>query len=126
MSERIEFTLVSDDDSPELLAEDSTSLLDELSQLDFEAIDRPPSGSAPPGTRVADPVTLATLAAVFSSPAVIAAAVDVAKSWLMRRQRGSIKIKVGKDEIAISAASSKEQEALVADFVARHRVTTDG
>jgi hypothetical protein len=126
MSDSVEFTLASDGDSPETLAEDSTSLLDELSQLDFESIDRPPSGSAPPGTRVADPLTLATLAAVFSSPAVIAAAVEVAKSWVVRRRRGSVKIKIGKDEISLSAASSKEQEALVADFVARHTGTKDG
>lgn len=111
--------LVVDDLDPMAASEASDSLLEELSGLDFDQLDR--AGGPPvPGTRSAGLVAAGTLVGLLSSPLVLKTAVDVVKSWLMRRERGSVTIICGEDELTLSNPSRADQEALVATFVKKH------
>ncbi len=126
MNQRVEFTIIEDGADAEQLSGDSDLLLTELRELDFDDVNRPAAGAAPTGTRTGDVATIASIVAIVSSPAVLQTATEVVKSWLVRRTRGSVRIKVGDDEIEISAASTGEQRLLIAEFLARHRVANHG
>ncbi|WP_067845186.1 hypothetical protein [Nocardia lijiangensis] len=126
MREQVEFCLVDDGADPELLSEDSNLLLAELLELGLEDLDRPVIGTAPAGTRAGDVTTVASIVATVSSPAVLQMATEVAKSWLVRRERGSIRIKLGEDELEISSVATEEERALVERFLAGRRAADDG
>ena len=108
----------SDDD--QATSEAVESLVEELQQLDFHKLEALPSGPAPVGTRGIDAVTAGSLIGVLSSPLVLKAAIDVIKSWLTRRDRGTVSITIGQDSINLSAASSAEQARLVNSFIEAH------
>jgi hypothetical protein len=126
MSQRVEFTIIEDGVDAEQLSGDSDLLLTELRELDFDGVGRLAARPAPRGTRTGDVATIASIVAIVSSPAVLQTATEVVKSWLVRRTRGSVRIKVGDDEIEISAASTSEQHILIAEFLARHRAANHG
>ncbi|MEV0029776.1 hypothetical protein [Nocardia sp. NPDC050793] len=126
MREQVEFCLVEDGADPELLSHDSGLLLAELHELGLEDLDRPVIGTAPAGTRAGDVTTVASIVAIVSSPAVLQMATEVAKSWLVRRQRGSIRIRLGDDELEISSVATDEERALIERFLAGRRAAGDG
>lgn len=97
----------------------TTSLLDELRLVDIDQLERA-TQPAPPGTRTPDAQTIDTLVAVVSSPIVLQGMVDVVRSWLTRRDRGAVEIKVGTDRLTLSAATAEQQEHLVREFLDRH------
>lgn len=108
------------DEDLQARSEASESLLEELSLLDFDRLERPVEGDRPVGTRAADVATVGTLVGVFSSPIVLRAAMDVVRSWLVRQQGAAVTVTCGKDSIRLAAASPKEQRALVEMFIERH------
>jgi hypothetical protein len=116
---KIELELVVENPDPMAADVAGDSLLDELSLLDFDRLDRA-CASPVPGTRSAGVVAAGTLVGLLSSPMVLRAAVDVVKSWLMRQDRGSVTITCGKDKLTLSNPSRADQEALVAAFVKKH------
>jgi hypothetical protein len=99
--------------------EATMSLLDELRLVDVDRLERAVQ-SAPPGTRAPDAQTIDTLIAVLSSPIVLQGVVDVVRSWLTRRDRGAVQIKIGADSIEVSAATSEQQADLIRAFLDRH------
>jgi hypothetical protein len=101
-------------------SEASESLLDELSLLDFDRLDRLVGVERPAGTRAAGAATVGTLVGIFSSPIVLRAAMDVVRSWLMRQEGAAVTVKCGKDSISLAAATPEEQRALVEMFVEKH------
>ncbi|MEV0343886.1 hypothetical protein AB0H49_33235 [Nocardia sp. NPDC050713] len=111
---------------PERLSWDRDLLLSELRELGFDDIGRPIVDSAPPGTRAGDVTTVASIAAIVSSPAVVQAATEIVKSWLIRRTRGAVRIKVRDCEIEISAASTDEWRRLTAELLAILRAVNHG
>jgi membrane-associated two-gene conflict system component 1 (EACC1) len=94
------------------------SLLDELSLVDIDQLDRA-TKPAPAGTRAPDAQTIDTLIALVSSPIVLQGIVDVVRSWLTRRARGAVEIKIGTDSLKLSAATAEQQEDLVREFLDR-------
>ncbi|MEU2253928.1 hypothetical protein [Nocardia xishanensis] len=126
MREQVEFTVVEVGADPERLSWDRDLLLIELRELDFDDIGRPIVGAAPRGTRAGDVTTVASIAAIVSSPAVVQAATEIVKSWLTRRTRGAVRIKVRDYEIEISAASTDEWRTLIPEFLACLRDANHG
>lgn len=118
MTQEIWFELVGEPDDE--IARSSEHLLAELTELDLESVERAPGVAAPAATRGVDPDAVATLVAVATSPLVLRASLDVARSWLERRVRGTVRVRVGDDEIELTAASAREQRELVRAFVDRN------
>lgn len=98
----------------------SESLLDELSLLDFDRLDRVSGGEPPAGTRGADVTAVGALVGIVSSPIVLRAAMDVVRSWLVRQDGAAVTVKCGKDSIRLAGASTDEQRALVDMFIQKH------
>ncbi|MEV6239228.1 hypothetical protein [Lentzea sp. NPDC051838] len=119
MPREIEFVVVDPDGDALAASEASDGLLEELDRLDFDRLDR--ATTAPdPDTRSGTAMVVGTLVGIVSSPAVVRGAVEVVKSWLQRRERGSVKITCGDDTLEVNAVSKAQQEALVAAFLERH------
>jgi len=107
-------------DDEQATSEAVEGLAEELAQLDFDRLEAAPGGPAPDGTRGVDAVTVGSLVGVLSSPLVLKGTVDVIKSWLARRDRGTVKITIDGDTIELSAASSAEQTRLADLFIQTH------
>jgi hypothetical protein len=123
--EMFELYITVNGDDPAAVESASAYLLDELRDLDFQALERVTDQSRVPGTRAADPATIGTLLAIVSSPVVLRAAVNVIQSWLTRQERGTITLSLRGDTITLSKATSKEQAALVEAYVARNNLSAD-
>jgi hypothetical protein len=102
------------------ISDASTQLLEELSLLDFDQLDRALGEEPIVGTRSADAVAIGALVGLLLSPVALRTALDVVKSWLVRQERGSVTVTYGKDKIVLTAASGAEQEALVEAFLKKH------
>src|SRR5690349_3439063 len=81
---------------PERTEEDLQFLLDELSQIDAESIERESIAPAPPGTR-GDGVNAAAtlLIALGSSGATLPVLLGLVRDWLTRRGAGAVRLKIG-------------------------------
>ena len=107
---------------PERLEEDLRYLLDEVAQLPGTEVHRPDAGPAPPGTRGSAGIELATaVVALGGSGAALPMLVGLVRDWLGRRASGSVRLKIGSDEIELSHASDSLQRQALAEFVDRHR-----
>lgn len=119
MPRKIEFVVVDLDGDALAASAASDGLLEELDRLDFDRLDRATT-TADPDTRSGTAMVVGTLVGIVSSPAVVRGAVEVVKSWLQRRERGSVKITCGDDALELNAVSKAQQEALVQAFLERH------
>jgi hypothetical protein len=117
-----ELELVVDGFEGDLMAvsEASGLLLEELSLLSFDRLDRLAEGKREAGTRAADPATVGTLVGLFSSPIVLRAAVDIIRSWLIRQKRGSVTITCGQDTLELVDPTRSQQAALIEAFLKKH------
>lgn len=104
---------------PGELDDATVSLLEELRLVDVDRLERA-TEPAPPGTRAPDAQTVDTLVALVSSPMMLQGMVDVVRSWLTRRDRGAVEIKIGMDSLKVSAATGEQQADLVRAFLDRH------
>ncbi|WP_086666806.1 hypothetical protein [Lentzea kentuckyensis] len=120
MPREIEFVVVDEDGDPLAASEASETLLEELDRLGFDRLDRATETTEERGTRSGSVMVVGTLVGVISSPAVVRGAVEVVRSWLVRRERGSVTITCGDDKLELNAVSNAQQEALVKAFLERH------
>ena len=120
MPREIEFVVVDADGDAQAASEASETLLEELDRLDFDRLDRATETTGERGTRSGSVMVVGTLVGLISSPAVVRGAVEVVKSWLVRRERGSVKITCGDDVLELTAVSNAQQEALLKAFLERH------
>ena len=120
MPREIEFVVVDEDGDPLAASEASETLLEELDRLGFDRLDRATETTEERGTRSGSVMVVGTLVGLISSPAVVRGAVEVVKSWLVRRERGSVTITCGDDKLELNAVSNAQQEALVKAFLERH------
>ncbi|MEU1130229.1 hypothetical protein ABZ383_10235 [Streptomyces sp. NPDC005900] len=110
------------DDDREYSEEHLQYLLAELSQLDLTSIDRvllpvPP----PPGTRSSGAVELGALViGLGGSGALLPVLVGLVRDWLDRRRSGTIRIKIGDDEIELATASDEMRQRALEEFLRRH------
>ena len=120
MPREIEFVVVDEDGDLLAASEASDLLLEELDRLDFDRLDRATTTTEEQGTRSGTVMVVGTLVGLVTSPVVVRSAVEVVKSWLVRRERGSVTITCGEDALELTAVSNAQQEALVKAFLDRH------
>jgi membrane-associated two-gene conflict system component 1 (EACC1) len=118
----VELVLDTGDDDPEYVEEQLQYLLAELSQLDLASIDRALSPLPPqPGTRSSGALELGALViGLGSSGALLPVLVSCVQDWLNRRRSGTIRIKIGDDEIELTASSDEMRQRALEDFLRRH------
>jgi len=97
-------------------------LLDELAQLDTESVEREWAGKAEPGTRGTGlDATAAVLIALGSSGATLPVLIGLVRNWLGRRGSGTVRLKIGSDEVELTHTSSAMQQRALDEFLGRHQ-----
>lgn len=113
--------LEGDDDDQERVEEDLQYLIAELNHLPLDQVERVPDGPAPPGTRATGAVELgALLVAVGGSGATLPMLIGLVQDWLARRRSGTIRLKIGSDELELTGASDAMRQRALEDFLSRH------
>jgi hypothetical protein len=111
---KVRVTLVVDEPDEDLL-----DLIDELEALDVDRVEPVSAGLAPKGTRAGEAVQLSALA-VTLGPLLLQGLIVLVQDWLQRRRSGTVRIRVGDDEIELSGASSIAQQQALDAFLSRH------
>jgi hypothetical protein len=110
------------DEDQERTEDDLQYLLGELVQIDGVSIERESAGPAPVGTRAAGvDVASALLIALGGSGATLPVLVGLVRDWLTRRGSGSVRLKIGSDEVELTHASSATQQLVLDEFLSRHQ-----
>jgi hypothetical protein len=118
---RVEISLGSDDGDDEHVNEDQPYLLDELLQIDGVSADLRSPGPAPMGTKSGGSLdTAALVVALGGSGATLPMLVGLARDWLQRRGSGSVRLKIGEDEIEITRTQNSIQQQALDAFLRRH------
>ncbi|MCZ7423681.1 MULTISPECIES: hypothetical protein [unclassified Micromonospora] len=113
--------LEGDDDDREYIEQDLQYLIAELRNLHLDQIERVSEESPPPGTRAAGGVELgALLVAVGGSGATLPMLIGLVQDWLARRRSGTIRLKIGSDELELTGASDAMRQRALEDFLRRH------
>ncbi|MEU5893872.1 hypothetical protein ABZ835_44810 [Streptomyces sp. NPDC047461] len=78
-------------------------------------------GPPPPGTRSTEAVQLgALLLGMGGSGALLPVLASLVQDWLSRRRSGSVRMKIGEDEIELTGASGEMQQRVLQEFLRRH------
>lgn len=91
----------------------------DIQQLDVDAVDFIPEGTAPAGAK-GDPAALASLA-VTLAPIVLKSLFDLVQSWSLRHNNASVTIETGGDKVTLTGSPSKEQLALIQAVLQKHQ-----
>ncbi len=118
----VRLVLDTGDGDQEYAEEQLQYLLAELSQLDLASIERAPSPlPPPPGTRGSGAVELGALViGLGGGGALLPVLVGLVQDWLNRRRSGTIRIKIGDDEIELTATTDEMRKRALEDFLRRH------
>jgi Effector Associated Constant Component 1 len=117
----VHISYVPSDEDAASIGQATESLVQDLSYLDFDRLEPVAAGPAPTGTRAGELVAVGEVAGLLASPAVLGATVSLIGEWLRRRGgSGTVKVKIGEDELELSAATAEQQEALTRKFMAKH------
>jgi len=109
----------------EELAELSLSLRDDLAELDVESVRLARGGPAPPGAKSVDPLELGTLVVTVVSSGTLRALIDTANGWASRRRGGTLRVRIGEDELVLTGVSSDHHERVIEDWLTR-RAAAEG
>lgn len=108
------------DDDPEYAEEQLQYLIEELRGIDLASIDRAPQ-VPPPGTRGTGALELgALLISLGGSGALLPVLAGLVQDWLSRRRSGTVRLKLGDDEIELTAVSDEVQQRALDEFLRRH------
>jgi len=107
------------DADAEEVAELALRLRDALRDIDGAAVELSRSGAPPAGTKAGEAVEWGTLLVQLASSGAMTALISAASAWLARRRSGSIRVKIGDDELELTGASSEQQQRLVDEWLAR-------
>jgi hypothetical protein len=119
---RVRLVLAAQDGDEERTEEELHYLLDELDQVGAASIEREQTGAAPPGTRGAGVNAAgALLIALGGSGATLPVLVALVRDWLTRRGSGTVRLKIGSDEVELTNASSAMQQRALDEFLSRHQ-----
>ena len=118
---QVRLVLDGQDEDRERAEDDLQYLLEDLGQIGVAGIVRqsgtpPPEGARGVGVETAG----AVLVALGSSGATLPVLVALVRDWLMRRGSGTVRLKIGSDEIEVTHASSDVQERALDEFLRRH------
>jgi hypothetical protein len=109
------------------LAELAFRLRDDLQQLDDLSVRLAPGESPDPGAKAGDPVEWGSLVVSAMTSGAVAAVLKTAHVWLLQRRGTSLSVRVGGDELVLTAASGDEQRRVIEDWLARAApATADG
>ena len=118
----VRLVLDPEDGDQEHTEEDLQYLLDELAQIDVASVGRDRVGPAPPGTRGAGvDAAGALLIALGGSGATLPVLVGLVRDWLNRRGSGSVRLKIGSDEVELTHTSTAVQQQVMNEFLSRHQ-----
>lgn len=110
-----------EDNDPEYIEQELQYLMEELRQLDLASIDRAPQGPPPPGTRGPGALELGALViGLGGSGALLPVVASLVQDWLVRRRSGTVRLKLGDDEIELTSASGEVQQRALDEFLRRH------
>jgi hypothetical protein len=115
---RVAIGLDADADAAELYDE-AQGLQQELLDLDVERVEREREGPPPAGARAVDAALVGSLVVTATRQAVQVVAHAVVQ-WVTRRPQRKVKLKIGEDEIELTAVSTEDQRRLLETFLARH------
>ena len=105
---------------PARLEELTTRLRSELLELDVNDVERMSAGSAPDGSKAIELAAIGALIVTMEqSGALVAKVVSTIREWLKRdpEPTRAVKITLGDQTIELTAASSDQQDRLVAEFI---------
>ncbi|PTH90329.1 hypothetical protein C9J60_05060 [Streptomyces sp. A244] len=96
-------------------------LIAELSELDLDSLDRVTRGPPPPGSRSTEAVQLgALILGLGGSGALLPALAAGVQDWLNRRRSGSVRLKIGEDEIELTGMGNEMGQRALEEFLRRH------
>ncbi|HEY1174521.1 MAG TPA: hypothetical protein VGF17_00060 [Phytomonospora sp.] len=116
-------TLVFDDADadPEYVEEQLQLLIAELGENEVDDVARVPGPPPPEGARTGAGVELgALLIGLGGAGATVPVPIGLVRDWLGRRGSGTIRIKIGEDELELGNASKAVQQRVLDDFLRRH------
>jgi hypothetical protein len=102
------------------VAEATLQLRRELLDLDVDAVELPPAGEPPPGSRAVELAALGALVVTVAQSQLLASVVAAVRSWLASSPRRSIKLELGGDVLELAGVSSDEQRRLTDEWLRRH------
>ena len=111
---------VGPDADTEEVAEATAQLRRELLDLDVDAVELPPAGEPPPGTRAVELAALGALVVTVAQSQLLASVVAAVRSWLALSPRRSIKLELGGDVLELTGVSSDQQRRLTDEWLRRH------
>ena len=120
MSSALAIELSEAGSDPARLDELTNRLREELLDLDVDDVERVSAGEAPAGTRAIELAAIgALLVTMQQSGVLVAKVVNTIREWLKRdpEPTRAVKITLGDRTIELTAASSEQQDKLVAEFV---------
>lgn len=98
----------------------------ELLALDVHDVTTRSDGTPPPGSRAVDVAAIGGLLVTLGKSAGgLRAVVTAARTWLARGNTAtrSVRLEIGGDVLELSAATTADQDRLVALFISRHSVS---
>jgi hypothetical protein len=110
------------DDDAEQVAEATLGLRRELLDLDVDAVELPPGGDPPPGTRAVELAALGALVVTVTQSGLLTPVVAAVQSWLAgsQQQQRSVKLQLDGDVLELTGVSSTDQQRLVDEWLRRH------
>jgi hypothetical protein len=129
MSSALAIELSEAGSDPARLDELTSRLREELLDLDVDDVERVSAGEAPAGTRAIELAAIgALLVTMQQSGVLVAKVVNTIREWLKRdpEPTRAVKITLGDRTIELTAASSEQQDKLVAEFVRASSGGKDG
>ena len=111
---------VGPDADAEEVAEATAQLRRELLDLDVDAVELPPAGEPPPGSRAVDLAAIGALVVTVAQSPLLASVLAAGRSWLAGSQRRSIKLELGGDVLELTGVSSDQQRRLIDEWLRRH------
>ena len=107
------------------LAELSLSLRDDLAELDVESVRFARGEPAPERSKSVDPTEWGTLLVTVVSSGTLRALIDTANGWASRRRGGTLRVRIGDDELLLTGVSSGHHDRVIEDWLAR-RAAVEG
>jgi membrane-associated two-gene conflict system component 1 (EACC1) len=120
MTEALSVQLTEEGSDPERLDELTSRLRQELLQLPVDNVEKVSEGTAPEGTRGLEIAAIgALLVTLQQSGPAISGVINTIREWLKRdpEPTRAVKITLGDRTIDLTAASSEQQDQLVAEFI---------
>jgi hypothetical protein len=110
------------DADPEELERLTAALRRELLDVDtVDGVSQPAAGTAPPGSRAIDPLTIGTLlVTLVKSAGGLRAVTRAVQGWLSGQPKGEVTMEIDGDKLVVSGVSTADQERLITAWIERH------